>query len=286
MDFLNTWQFNLVAFLIAIVFFFQFNRLAVKNAKDNAAATLFLQGIATATSALLIPFFPITFPLQLWLYGFMIAACIFYAFNDRLQTPIRKHLPVSTFSIIYQLMFVFTFVYGLIIFREPLVLDKVLGILLIIAGNIILLYKKGSLQVNRYVIFAVLSALALSTAITIDIGTSKHFNLPLYIFLTLLLPGLMIMLNEKVSYRRVVTEAKQSSIKTYCIAGVAWALAIFFSLRALQTGEVTTVVPLQSLSVLLNIIVAYLFLKERKHFIKKALAACVVVVGIIVLTAG
>lgn len=94
-DFLSTWQFNVVAYLVSIVVFFQFNRLAVKDAKDNGAATLILQSIAAISVLGLVPFFAFEFADSLKIWGLLIVASVFYAFNDRLQTPTRKNLEVS-----------------------------------------------------------------------------------------------------------------------------------------------------------------------------------------------
>jgi uncharacterized membrane protein len=96
----------------------------------------------------------------------------------------------------------------------------------------------------------------------------------------------MIMTTEKVSYKRIADEYQHANIKTYIIAGCAWAATIFFALRALQLGDFTTVVPLQALSVILNVLVAYVFLKERNQIVRKLLAASIVIGGIILLTVG
>jgi drug/metabolite transporter (DMT)-like permease len=286
MEIVNTWQFNVIAYLAAVTFYLQYNKLAVKDARDNAAATLILQTVATIASALLIPFFPITFPEQLSLYGLLIAASVFYALNDRLQTPVRKHLQVSFYTIIGQLVSVFLFIYGLVIFHEAFSWTKLIGIALIISANVLLLYRRGTVQVNKYVVLAIIAAIAAATAISIDIQASQAFNLPIYIALTLLIPGLMIAVAERVSPKRMTTEYRQSNKKAYIIAGIAWAATIFFALRGLQLGEVTTVVPLQALAVVINVLVAYVFLKERAEIVKKVGVAAIIIGGVLLLTLG
>jgi uncharacterized membrane protein len=284
MEILNSWQFHLIAYLVAVTVFFQFNRLAVRDAKDNAAATILLQIVAIATSIALVPFSPLTFPAQLGVFGLLALACLFYTFNDRLQTPVRKHLPVSTYTLLLQFTQVFLFIYGVVLFQEPFTLAHLLGVLMIIGANCLLLYKRGEFVMNKYMIFAIMAALSAATAISIDVGIANQFNLPLYIAITLTIPAILIMSAERVSHQRLKAEYKNSTIKWYLITGVAWAASIYFGLRSLQLGEMTTVVPLQALSVLLNVIVAYIFLKERQQMAKKLIASLFVIIGVVSLS--
>jgi len=190
----NTWQFNLIGYLIGIVVFFQFYKLAVRNAQKDGAATVLLQTIASISVLFLTPFLLIKFPSDIKVYLLLILACIFYGIGDRLQTTSRKHLQVSVFSILNQLSNVFLIVIGLTVFREPFVLAKLLGAALILLANTLLFYKKGSIKINKYAWIGVLATLFLSIAISVDIGISKQFNLPVYIMLTLFLPALSLYL--------------------------------------------------------------------------------------------
>jgi uncharacterized membrane protein len=284
MEIFNSWQFYVIAYLIAVTIFFQFNRLAVKNAKDNAAATILLQSVAITTSLLLVPFLPLDFPMQLGIFGLLALACLFYTFNDRLQTPVRKHLPVSSYTLLLQFTQVFLFIYGISLFQEPFTVTNLLGVLFIIGANSLLLYKQGEFVINKYMIFAVMAAFAAATAISIDVGIANQFNLPLYIAITLTIPAILIMAAERVSHTRLRAEYKNSNVKWYVVTGVAWAASIFFGLRSLQLGDMTTVVPLQALSVLLNVIVAYIFLKERQQMVKKLIASLIITLGVVSLS--
>lgn len=88
------------------------------------------------------------------------------------------------------------------------------------------------------------------------------------------------MVAERIFISDVVAEYRGKDRKYYLITGVAWGLVIMFSLRAFQLGKVSTIVPIQAMSVLLNVIVAYLILKERDNLARKIIAACLVIVGI------
>lgn len=279
-DILNTWQFNLVAYLISVVTYFQCYKLAVKNVVKDGAATFILQTIAGLSILILLPFHPMALPESSNIYVILIMACIFYAINDRAQTTARKHLEVSTFSIIGQLSTVFLIIFGLTVFREPFVPMKLIGALLILSGNVLLFYKNGGFRLNKYAHVAIMASLAFAIAMSIDIGIAKNFNLPLYISLTLLIPSIMIILTEKIPMADVWREYTHGVKKYFYATGIAWGLAIYFSLRAFSLGSVTTIVPLQGTAVFLNVIIAYLFLHERKDLSRKLIAALLVLAGI------
>lgn len=282
MNLINTWQFSLLMYYIFNVTFFQFYKLSVKNIKKDGAATIIFQVIAGLSILLLVPFFAWQLPNAIFISLLLIAACVFYAVNDRLQTTVRKNLEVSVFSILSQFGTVFLIIYGFLIFKDEVILTKILGALFIIAANIWIFYKprKNKLVINKYYIIGIIALFAFATAITIDIGISEKFNLPFYISLTLLIPAVMVMLLEKIRLSYISDEWSRGNKRFYIITGFAWGLSILFGLRAYQFGVVSTIVPLQAISVILNVLVAYIFLKERDDGYKKFLAAIIAVVGV------
>ncbi len=284
MNLMQTWQFNLFGYLVCVVGFYQFFKLAVRNAKNDGAAAALLQLIGAGFGLLMTPLLPIKWPSDSKYWLLLIGACIFYALNDRLQTTVRKHLQVSVVTILNQLSTVLLFTMGILFFKEPFSLNKFIGVLIILAANVLLRYSKGKFEVNKYIGLAVLAILSFVIAITIDIDISKVFNLPIYIMLTLAIPATMIMLVEKIKPTELIAEFTSQDKKYYLLTGAFWALTIFFSLRSFQLGKVTTIVPLQASNVLLNVLVAYFFLGEKKDEVKKILAAILVIVGITLTT--
>lgn len=269
-------------YCILNVLFFQFYKLSVKHVKKDGAATIIFQLIAGLSILIAVPFFKWQLPSTVSVVILLLGACIFYAINDRLQTTARKHLDVSTFSILSQLGTVFLIIYGFIIFKNEFVFTRILGVLMIITANIWILYKPEGkkLAVNEYYAIGVAALLAFATAIMIDIGISDKFNLPFYICITLLIPAAMVASSEKIKLSSITDEWQRGNKKYFAITGVSWGLLIMFSLRAYQLGEVNTIVPLQAATVILNVLVAYVVLKEREHRYKKFFAAIVVVIGV------
>lgn len=280
MNLINTWQFNLIAYLFFIVLFFQCYKLAVRHTKRDGAATILLQIIAGVSILFVAPFSKLALAVETKYWILLFLACVFYALNDRLQTTARKHLPVSTYSIVNQLTTVFLVLLGLLIFKEPLVISKLFGTALILLANLMLIYKKGNFRIDKNVAITILATFVFSIAISVDIGISERFNLPFYIMLTLIIPAFMILFTERITTKEILAEYESPNKKYYLLTGVAWGLAILFSLRAYQLGDITTVVPLQATAVILNVLAAYILQNEREDRMKKIIAACLVVAGV------
>ncbi|MDQ5969749.1 MAG: family transporter, partial [Patescibacteria group bacterium] len=84
----------------------------------------------------------------------------------------------------------------------------------------------------------------------------------------------------KIKLPVVKAEWSNSNKRYYMVTALAWGLTILFSLRAFQLGQVSTIVPLQAVAVMLNVMVAYIFQNERKDLAKKLLSAVVVIIGV------
>jgi len=126
----------------------------------------------------------------------------------------------------------------------------------------------------------ILASLSLSIALSIDIDISRNFNLPFYIMFTLIVPTLMIKTAEKISTKEIIAEFNRGDKKYFFLTGISWALLIVFMLRAYRFASVTTITPLSSTTVLINVLVATIFLGERKNTIKKIIAALMTILGI------
>lgn len=277
---LNTWQFNVIAYLITTVIFTQYYKHAVTNIKRDGISLVILQLIGGISILIFVPFFTMKFSADSKIYGLLFLAIIFYTVNDRLQTSVRKNLEVSIYSMLNQLSKVFLIVYGILVFKQEIVVAKLIGGGLIFLGNIALFYKKGKYDLNKYVLWAIVAAFFLATGIIIDVNISTEFNLPVYIMLTLVIPSILIFIIEKHSFKEVCVEFSSVRKKYYLITGISWGLLILFMIRALQIGETIVITPLMATTVFLNVIAAYFMHKEQAHIVRKILVSVVIVIGI------
>lgn len=276
------WILYVFLYIVLAVVFTQFYKIVTKTSKSDGTLTVLLQFIAGLSALLLCPFFKFSFPTDWKVYLFLGIACIFYAISDRINTTVRSGLEASTFSIIRQLSTVFMILAGLLFFKEPFVLKKIVGACLIIFSNILIFYKKEKQKqkLDKYVFLGILSNIAFSVALFLDVNISDNFNLAFYVTLTLLIPSLFITIAEKVRLSDIKQEFVNGNKKAIIITSLCWSTMIIVQLRAYQLGNVTTVAPLCALTVIGNVIVGYTILKERDSLLKKIIAAIIIIVSI------
>lgn len=273
----------IITYLIFAVIYDQSFKKLTKTMKNDGGMIILLNTIAGITCLFLIPLFDVKIPNNIYVYIFLGLACIFYALNDRFDTTARRGIEASTHSMIKQLSTVFMTFIGLFILKEKLVINKIIGALLILLSNILIFYNKKSIKENKYITFGILASIFTTIALFIDVSYSEQFNLPLYVAITLIVPSLLIMIFEKINIKTIKKELDNSNKLLILITGISSSFMLILKLLAFRQGEVSLIAPLCSLTIILNVIVGYLFQKERKNLIKKLSAAVLIIIGIVLI---
>lgn len=281
MNILNTWWLWTIVYLIsAVVFAYNF-KIANKNMKDPGALTILLEVITGIFSLLMIPLFDIKFKINTSiLLTLLIVVCI-YAITDRLNTEARYGLETSTFSMVKRLSTVFMIIFGFLFLKEPIILNKLLGAVIIIIGNIILTYNKGKFEVNKYLLMAIISQFLFAIAMVINVDLSDHFNLAFYTWITVTIPALLITIVGRHKPKDIIKEFNRYNKPRFLIAAFSWALMLNSSIRAYQLGSITIVAALLSLTPILNSLVELIFNKDTNKIIQKIVVSILLILGVI-----
>ena len=283
MNILNNWLLYVLLYLVLATAFTQFYKIATKTLKRKGALTLLLKMMAGLTALILCPFFEFNFPTEASFYIMLGIAIIFYAISDRINTTVRSGIEASTFSMLKQLSTTFMIFAGLIFFKEEFILTKFIGAMLIIFSNVLIFYKKGKFEFNKYILLGVLSNITYTVALFLDVNISDNFNLPFYVALTLIIPALLIMIFERIKPSEIKNELVDGNKKAIFITALSWGVMIVAQLRAYQLGNVTVIAPLCALTVILNVIVGYLFLNEKDNLLRKIISAVLIIISIILI---
>ena len=277
------WLIFVILYLVFYVIFNQGYKVATKSLVKPGALTTLLQLIGSISILLFIPFFEMKLPNDPKIYIFLSLSIIFYTISDRVNTTVRSGIEASTFSVITQLSTVFMIVAGVLLFKEPFILNKFIGAILIVFSNVLIFFKKGSVKLNKYVLLGIFANICFSIALFLDVNNSDKFNLPIYVALSLGVPAILISIFEKIKFSDIKVEYQNSNKKAIWLTAISWSLSILAQLRAYELGEVSIVAPLCALSVILNVIVGYFFLKEKDNMLKKIIAALLIIIGIILI---
>lgn len=276
----NSWQFYVVLGIIADVIFTQNYKLAIRGAKNISAAVLLLDVIAGLSILIWVPFAPFVFPASIFIYCLLFIGMVFGTINDRLKATARKNLPAGEAAILNELTGAILVVIGFVVFKQPFVIWKAMGALLIFVANGMLIYRKGKFVFNKYTLIFIIACIVLTIEISLDIGFTKLFNLPFYISVVFLISALLLKLVTKTPISAVRKEFVPASRKHYILTAVAWALSFLATVKAAQTGPIVVVIPLSSLSVLLNVLIATRVHKETNDLLRKIAAALIIVLGL------
>lgn len=283
MNMLNNFKFYIIIYLIVSVIFNQSYKIATKKNINDGILTILIQSISIITCIFLLPLFEFTFPTDFKVYLFLFLSIVFYTINDRLGTTARKGLESSAYIILKQISTVFMIFMGIVFFKETFILKKIMGALLIVLSNILVFYKKENFKFNKYLLCGVIANACLAIALFLDVNNSDKFNLSFYILLTFLIPMILISLFESVRIKDIVKEYKVCNKTALIVTGITWSFMMITKLKSYELGSVSVVAPLTSLTVILNIIVSYFFLKEKKNILKKVIAGILIIIGIILI---
>lgn len=281
-DSILKWIFILLYFFFNVTYS-QLHKKLVQSTRRDTELTVLMELIGGVFVLLFIPFFPLKFPASPRPYLLLLLSCGFYAFSDRIKTTARRGLDVSTFSIIIQMMTVFTIVWGILFFREPVVAKKMIGAALILGANVLMLYRKGHFEFNRYVVYGLLAAVAMSLGIIIGVDVSSEFSLPICVALQVFIPGAILMAGGRKGPRDLAAAFREVSSWQMIVVGICWSMQSFVTLLAYRHGSVTSTAPILACSTIINVFAAYFILKERESLPKKILAACIAVFGILLI---
>lgn len=232
MNIFNNWLLYVLLYLVLATAFTQFYKIATKTLKRTGALTVLLQMMAGLTALILCPFFEFKFPTDVSFYIMLGVAIIFYAISDRINTTVRSGIEASTFSMLKQLSTTFMIFAGLIFFKEEFILTKFIGAMLIIFSNVLIFYKKGKFEFNKYILLGILANITYTIALFLDVNISDNFNLPFYVALTLIIPALLIMIFERIKPSEIKNELVNRNKKAIFITALSWGVMIVAQLRA------------------------------------------------------
>ncbi len=279
----NNSMLYVLLYLVLATTFSQFYKITTKTLTKAGALTVLLQIIAGLIALMLCPLFEFKFPSSISVYVMLGLSTIFYGISDRMSTTVRSGIEASTYSMLKQLSTTFMIFAGLIFFKEEFVLIKFIGAMLIIFSNLLIFYKKGKFEFNKYILLGVVSNVVYTIALFLDVNISDNFNLPFYVALTLIVPALIIIIFERIKPSEIKNEFINGNKKSILITALSWGTMIIMQLRAYQLGNVSVVAPLCALTVILNVIVGYLLLKEKDNLIRKIIAAILIIISVILI---
>ena len=178
---------------------------------------------------------------------------------------------------------VLTIILAFLILKEPVGLPQLAGILFIVAGTAFMLKKKdGSLGKDEgggnWLLFGVLAAVFASLRTILGaIGIADvdaNLGNAIRVVVVLFASWVIVFLTGN---QKGIVDISKRSLLFLVLSGLATGCNWLFFFRALQTGPVSVIVPIDKLSVIFNILFACIFLREKQSLKRLTGLACLVI---------
>lgn len=281
MNILTNWLFWTILYLVSAVVFAQLFKNVNRNMKNPTALTILLELFTAIFSLLFVWLFDFKFPINLSSYLILLLVIIIYAITDRLNIEARYGLEPSTFSMMKQLSTVFIIIFGVILLKEEIVINKIVGASLIICANVLLAFNKGKFKINKYFIMSIFSNILFAIAMMININISNNFNIAIYTFITVFFPSLFLLLFTRTKLTTLKKEFNLYNKPKFLIVACSWCLMLISSVKAYEYGNVVIVASFLALTSILNSIVELIISHNKKEFFKKLVISILIIIGII-----
>lgn len=195
-----------------------------------------------------------------------------------------KKLTAGEVTILTTSSSVVSIILGLVVLKEVLSLNIVLGTLLVFFAIWIVKSEKVSFKSRRGIGFALLSAVFGGIAVVNDAIILRSYEAFSYTAIMSILPGIVLILlfPQKIVKIKKLLNSKFIMLMTiFCVFYSIQAIAYYL---AFQNGApVSQLSPLIKSSIVLTVLLGAIFLNERQNLSKKILASVLVTIGAILL---
>ena len=271
-----------IIYLIFAVIFAQGFKSVNRDMKNASALTILLEFFTALFALILSPLFAFRFPSSFTVYIIVGIVTIIYAITDRLNIEARYGLDPSTFSMLKQLSTVYLVIFGFVFLKESFILNKIIGIVLILVSNVLLsVNKSGKIQLNKYFIMSFISNFLFAIAMFINVNIAQNFNICIYTVFTVLVPSIIIKIFSKLSIKDLKKEFNLYNKRKFLLVSFSWCVMLISSVKAYEQGNVSVVAPILTLTSILNSIYEFFKDKNKKMLLYKLFISMLIILGVI-----
>ncbi len=280
------WIFFAISSVLFLAIANVLQKVLMKQEDSNALsyATVFqitcaiISGIAAFLNGFVMP--PIAqMPINFILLGVLYGVGTVFAFKA------LKTLEASEVTIIAALRSIVTIISAVLLLGDVFNVERAVGTLLILTAIILVAKRNHRFEINKGIIYALGYALCFGLAVTNDVFILRHSDVLSFTAIGYLLPALFLLLLNPSIIRKSKHFFKPKVFSSmfllslfYTCAGISFYTALSLGVNASQMG------PINQSSVVITVLLATLFLKERSNLVKKLICAVFVVVGVWFLT--
>lgn len=282
-----SWQ---VLTLLSVLFISISNllqRVLLRDEKSNPAAYSIVFQILTGSMIALFGFLvsDMTFPNLFLYWPNLFVTSISYGVGALFLFKALKDIETSKFAVLFASRIVFTALASSLFLQQHLNERQILGTILILAAILLVSVKRKTFTFGKGDFFALIAAAGFGVGFTNDEYLLNHFNLYPYIFIAFILPVFFIAPMNISSLKYVKDFLQKTLLIKMLILCFVYALGAITIYTALQMSTNASQVAAVNLStVVVTVLLAVIFLKERDNLVKKILGALLAFIGLLLVT--
>jgi drug/metabolite transporter (DMT)-like permease len=195
-----------------------------------------------------------------------------------------KYIELSEFMILFQISVVTTVVISILFLKDKFLPINILGLVFVLSGAILVSWKSQKFALSKGEIFALLSGVCLGAEMANDAFIVRGFDVPTYLFFALMIPGTITWMFYFRKTKDLKNLFQKSQIKVFGAATIFYAISVVAVFLSYQIGRnMARISSIYASSIILTVILAIIFLKERKKLPIKIIAAILGTIGVILL---
>lgn len=279
-----SWQFLIAVSVVTSSISILLARILLHNEKNDpiAYAIVFqsLVGVLVGTYALMIGS---ELPDFRTLWAPIVITCALFAVANVAAAHTLQRVEASIFSILVNTRAFWAMSFGAVLFHEHLGISQVFGSLLIFLSICLVAERKGEIRFDRGIILGLIAGLLFGLAVTGLVYVDKSADEVMWTALSFIGPALLLLIARPHAVRHMSPLFRRKAFLTLLAQACFIGISAATFLQALQTSNISLIAPLHATSIVVTVLLAIAFLRERTRLRWKTAAAVVCFMGVLLI---
>lgn len=218
------------------------------------------------------------------LWPFFLISGALYAAGGVIFFKSIKLIEASEMTVLTGSGVLFTIFISFVFLHEQLTLLQIFGAVIILSAVILINYNRNTFRLTKGAWLAILGTVCYGSAVVADTYIIHRYDAISFVPIASFVPGVLLLIFYCKQFPHVIRSVRKTD-KNLIIYSLLYSISAICFYLALQHGAmVSQVSTIGRASIILTVIFAAIFLKERKHVWKKIVAAVLTTVGVLLVT--
>lgn len=213
----------------------------------------------------------------------MLATMVLYGVAHLVYANTLRQVEASVFTILFATHAFWLMLISVFVFDESITAQQMLGTLLIFTSVAILVERGDQLKLDKGVLLGLLTGVLFGVAGAAWAYVGKSADAASWNAISFIGPSVFILATHPGSMHKLKPFLNRDMFKRLLTLAGLFAVSALTLMLAFQRGNVSLAAPLQQTSIILTIILAVIFLNERRRLVHKAIAALVCFIGVLLI---